>query len=89
MLRLHRLPTGENGKEEERKSGVPAVSWGPRARKYIRLGSRSAKQASRGLARGCRSVLLSTSSSSASKDSRWKAVMKPPRLICASGTQRK
>lgn len=41
MLRLQRLPTGEKGKEEERKSGVAEASCGPLARKYILLLSSS------------------------------------------------
>ena len=42
MLRLHRFPTGENGKEEERNSGVSRVSCVPVALKYILLCSNSA-----------------------------------------------
>lgn len=37
MLLLHRFPTGENGNEEERKSGAPEVSFKPFALKYILL----------------------------------------------------
>lgn len=89
MLRLHRFPTGENGNEEERNSGVPRVSCGPVALKYILLWSKSAQQASKGPLRCCLNTLLSMSTSSARRESLWKAMMDPPRLIWASGTQRK
>ena len=89
MLRLHRLPTGEKGKEDERKSGVPGASCGPPAQKYSLLGASSGPGAGMGPPRGCRSALLKTSTSSASSESLWKAVMKPPCWIWASGTQRK
>lgn len=81
MLRLHRLPTGEKGNEEERKSGVPGASCGPPAQKYTLLWTSSGQGASGGLPWGCRSALLSTSTSSASRETLWKAVMKPPRWI--------